>query len=375
MAAQALLECDGNNFWQPSQRFFYAFGVIRTVTAAANALALSLLFLWLFSEFPSRLSWMFWIPALFHHDFVIVTGKSVYWQMWSWFAPMLLNLWFLKKRFSLPLLFFLNLFLIATKCLMGYEYISTIMVATALPFVHDVVKSQSWKKIKPGIIASMGGMAGFLLAMGIHGVILHWESYDPMEILSHIVTKSIHMNVAVEDIPSFCTENFTKSVFHTLEMYLSGEKRLGLYTLALFSASAVYLGMVGELKRNNKSRGFFVMVTVAILGTLSWFVLAKSHSDCHAEINYVLWHLPTGYLVYMFYVHALEVFRGNFNKWEHGKKCKVFLFSALASAVLSYTVSQQYTLLYVALVLLLVVQGWEIYRSSPGVVPPQADGQ
>ena len=38
-------------FGNHPKRFFYAFGVIRTVTAAANALALSLLFLWLFSIF------------------------------------------------------------------------------------------------------------------------------------------------------------------------------------------------------------------------------------------------------------------------------------------------------------------------------------
>ena len=346
------------------KRFLHAFSVIRTVTAVANALALSLLFLWLFSEFPSRHSWMFWVLALFHHDFVIVTGKSVYWQMWSWFAPMLANLWFLKKRFSLPLLFFLNLFLITTKCLMGYEYISTIMVALTLPFVYDAVKSQSWKKLKPCLVASLGAIVGFFLAMAIHGAILYWESYNPIEILSLIVRYRTHAHLGLENVPAILHESLTGSVFHTLEPYLFGEKRLGIYTLILFFSSAAYLGIVGELK-NKKTCAFFVMVVVAMLGTLSWHVLAKGHSYFHTHINHVLWYMPTRYLVTMFYAHALDIFRNTFNKWAYGKKCKTFLISALASVFLFYAASHQYTLLYVALVLLLAIQLWEIYRSSP----------
>ena len=348
------------------KKFFYAFETIRTITAIANALALSLLFLWLFSEFPSRFSWMFWILALFHHDFVIATGKSVYWQMWSWYAPMLVNLYFLRKSFSLPLLFSLNALLIAIKCLMGYEYISTILVALTLPFIYDAVKFHSWKKLKPGIIASMGGMVGFFLAMGIHGAILYWESYNPVEILSSIIRGRTHAYLGLENVLSFYHESLRGSVFQNLEVYLFNEKilgRLGFYTLILFFSSVAYLGFARGFKKK-KTQAFFVMVTIAILGTLSWYVLAKGHSNTHTHINYVLWHLPTGYLVYMFYIYVLEIFREKFNKWEHGKKCKIFLFSALASAFLSYIISHQYTLLYVALALLLFIQAWEICRNS-----------
>ena len=240
------------------------------------------------------------------------------------------------------------------------------MVASSLPFIYDAVKSQSWKKFKPFFIASLGGITGFLLAIVIHGAILYGESYNPIEILSQIIQKRTHAYLGLENVPAVLHDSLTGNVFHTLQLYLFDENRLGIYTLNLFLI-AICLGLIGGIK-NEKSRAFFVIVAVAILGTLSWHVLAKGHSNRHTSINYVLWYVPTSYLIYMFYIHTLEVFRENFNKWEHGKKCKIFLISALVFSIVfslvHYTSYYPYTLLHTSLVLLIVIQLWEIYRSS-----------
>ena len=48
-----------------------------------------------------------------------------------------------------------------------------------------------------------------------------------------------------------------------------------------------------ELKRSNPVINALIITTwFSILAPLSWFVLAKSHSYIHTDINIILWHLP-----------------------------------------------------------------------------------
>jgi len=84
---------------------------------------------------------------------LVLFGHSVYWMMWSWFAPFLIALWgwrqiTLGRKHMFMLALYGALFLsFLLKMLMGYEYISTIALAASTPIVFYGIRDR-WKKIR-----------------------------------------------------------------------------------------------------------------------------------------------------------------------------------------------------------------------------------
>ena len=322
-----------NPFWDVTvgflkdhpMRFLYGFGVVKTIVSLINALIISLLLLWLVREFPTKFMWSFLILTLYFQDWVTIFGKSAYWHMWSWFAPMVLNLYFLKGLFksdeiephkmkiglTLSQCVFIcsiNLVLIYLKCLMGYEYISTILIAMVLPFVYYAIKLNNFNILKATLPLALVGFCAFFLALATHYFLLQLEFNNPKDILQTIILKRTYALGGLSSIPEVYHESLKVSPFFVVFKYLVSGRIVELFLLLVCSWTAWYSWKKGMLKNDRKCLALFVMMVISMAGPLSWYVLAKGHSHIHKHMNYVLWYLPLNYLIYTFMLYVLSPF-------------------------------------------------------------------
>lgn len=311
-------------FKSDPNRFVYAFEMIKTVISVINALILSLFFFWIWLEFPKRVFLLFLIPSFLYPEWTVVFGKSVYWQMWTWFAPFVFNLYFLKKIFgtkkcmaSTDYLFMgiINFFLIYLKCLMGYEYISTILIASILPFIYYSVKNNQLGICKLIPVFFTIGVCAFLFALGTHYLLLYWEVNNPGDILKEIISKRTHNFGELSSIPEVYHKGLTSSVWEVIVKYLfegSNYIKNQCSLLILCLLSIIYSWRMNLFSKDRKFLALSVTMVISILGPLSWYILAKGHSHIHTHMNYVLWYLPLNYLIYLFltyiFVHVLKSF-------------------------------------------------------------------
>ena len=262
---------------------------------------------------------LFLIPALFYQDWVIVYGKSVYWQMWSWFAPLVFNLYFLKNVFKcnkkcLSTLQYIvicsvSFILIYLKCLMGYEYISTVLIALVLPFIYYAVlnKLNIFKFVLP--IAIIGILA-FLFALTTHYLLLQTEVNNPKDILTGTILKRTY-DFDLSSVRTVFHESLKSSAFTVVKDYIFGSRGRHLrevYLLFLCFLAILYSWKTGMIKNDRKCLALLTTLVVSAAGPLSWYTLAKGHSFTHHHMNYVLWYLPLNYLIYIFILYTLSPF-------------------------------------------------------------------
>ena len=297
------------------KRVFYSFRVIRTVTALINAFVITLFFFWIFLEFNSKiLFFIFSILILFKQDWVVVFGKSVYWQIWSWYAPLVFNLYFLKKIFdtykkNIPttrqylIMAGANFVLVYIKCLMGYEYISTILIASILPFIYYSFKFNKKELLKSAVAFLFFGLAAFLLAFGTHYFLLVFNEFNPKEILETIIRKRTYAQ-DLSSIPEKFHKSLKISVSTVLKKYIFYEDQLFLFSS--FLCSCLYSFKCNLLKVDRKHQAILAMILVSFIASTSWHILAKAHSYVHIHMNYVLWFLPLNFLIYIFVIWTIR---------------------------------------------------------------------
>ncbi len=290
-------------FKNSPRKLLYNYRFIKTITALINAFVLSLFFFWMFLEFKSKITLFLMIPLIFYQDTVMLFGKNVYWQMWAWYAPLVFNIYFLRKFIDVRkdgftnrhycILCSANMMLIYIKCLMGYEYISTILVASILPFIYYGIKYNKISVLlKPTFFVSCFGVIGFLFAIGTHYWILDLYGRPAKEWLIQIISKSTYGR---EDDPS---------LFLVLSKYFT-LKQLVLFTSFFFAF--LYSLKSGIFKRDRRHLAIFITSCIAFIGTMSWHILAKGHGN-HVAMNMVLWYLPLNPLIYMFLIWTLKYF-------------------------------------------------------------------
>ena len=297
-------------------RFRLAGKVLRTVTSMANALVLALLLSWFLSEFRSRaFALLFLGPSLAGSGWVVLFGKSVYWQMWSWYAPFVLGLWFSRGMFESgggrpgardrPVLALAAFLLVLVKCLMGYEYVSAVLVASVLPFAYHLFGGAGVRAVGPGACVALGGLAGFLCALGVHLVLLASEVDDPTGVLRAVVMRRTGLFGISEDVGPVLREGLEADLSRMIGGYLFGGRGLKEGWLLLLSFLAALLSWgAGLFRRDRRLLALLAVSAVSLAGPFSWFVLAKGHSHHHFHMNYVLWHLPSNFLIYAFLARA-----------------------------------------------------------------------
>lgn len=233
---------------------------------------------------------------------VYAHAKHPYWVEFTWFLPVLSGLicsLYKNKIINIISILFVFLFILI-KSLCGYEYISTVMMTTVsflfFDLAHSIInknKVEIVRNIKLILWVSLASIAGFLIALCIHGYIRGDGNIinGLTDIYRYDILRRTHGN------PELFHPVYSKSL--SVSAWVTVRRYFKFYTDVLFMMkpslffylySLPVLIFIWNAIIKKQYVLDFIMYIYFLLCTLSWFVLAKGHSYNHYHINYVLWY-------------------------------------------------------------------------------------
>lgn len=356
-------------FWKYRSSFGlqgWLFGVLHThfglsiqqmyaVNSLALALVVSALFAFLGKHFSLAASSGFALTLILS-PWVVLFARNLFWVEWTWFLPLLAaialgNRAVLVSRdgYLLAAALFGAFFL---KSLCGYDYLTTIFIASLAPLLFFLTKNK--KGIRDSLhVLSLAGIAmvmGFVCALLLHAASFpgsfkegfahinktankRLSSDNPAALIASVCPDSVDKAVCAQDYSESLTSSRTKVVaryfafkdflpwlgniegelskqfkLELRSIYNSGEisrvkaifqkyplsNLMAIFTLTL--STVVFLAFLLTLawKTHRMKSGQFplaVLVWTSFLAPLSWFILFKGHSYIHTYLNYVLWFI------------------------------------------------------------------------------------
>lgn len=249
--------------------------------------------------FPKTFTVLFFLTIVLS-PWITSFARNLYWVPFSWFLPAVLAAaWFLAGSRRQRALYGGLLYLaFLAKCLAGYEYISSIILLAAAPFLYAFFQpgaGQSRARAARGFCAvCLIGVAGFASALLIHAGLRGDTLLAGLRSIYELDVK----RRTYGDPYAFGSELFaalSASPLSVLKTYiLSWHTELvpfvpGLAFAALLLGAALALLYKWSLAAKDAAAEIGLFVAF-LLPPISWFVLAKGHSGIHTHINYVLWY-------------------------------------------------------------------------------------
>lgn len=266
-----------------------------------NSLLLALVVVFIFWQFSKEFNALVALGAvfpLFYSSWMTYFGRNFYWSLWSFYLPFVISYWL----FSTSPTWWGVLLLFASLCLRfasGFEYTSTVIIASLVPVLYLSLKQQRpWKFIILRLIGigSLGVLAFFCM-LGLW--YLQLENYysssdEALKTMAFHIFKRTH--ALDSNTYGVYAESLSANVLYVILLYF---KKGFLVFPVLMGLSLYYL------KKNQlwaKHRALILTTLLSFLGPISWFVLGKGHSYIHTHINHILW-----YIVYVPFANALTL--------------------------------------------------------------------
>ena len=240
----------------------------------------------------------------------VYMAKNLYWMLAFMFLPffiVMLSCALEENGRKVHFFFVALLVMIAVfiKSLMGYEYISTILIAAVTPLIYYNFKN-SWTQkffVSRFIFIGFFSLLGFMLALGLHIYQLEIATGNLSDALNLIKERVLVRTQSSPEIyantPYY--ESQQASIFYVLYVFLlkGGSFRLKIPYLFwilvfVYISFKVYSPKITSLYKENNIKilkALVVTVWFSFLAPVSWFIIAKSHSYIHI-INYIVWHIP-----------------------------------------------------------------------------------
>lgn len=257
---------------------------------------------------------------------IINFGRNLYWVEFTWFLPILIGLALSinsanKKRY---IYLYLGMFIaILGKCLCGYEYISSIMLASIMFLVTDmftyiIVKDFSKVKKIFGtiLIVSVIELFAFAVAILIHANMFDGNFANGIASIGSDVLRRTYGSPSAFD--QIYYDSLNASWFSVVKMYFNFSTPIVLgingnyFKLFCFLAGLVFVFNAKKGAGIEVSENFLWVWSLLI--PLSWFILAKGHSYLHTHINFVLWYFGfvqvSLYLILKFLIKNRKLFSG-----------------------------------------------------------------
>lgn len=266
---------------------------------------------------------VFWLSP-----WVVNFANNLYWVEFTWFLPMaagLFCLWKLDSRICRILSYVLVLLAIMIKCLCGYEYITTVMLgAIAFPaaefFAAIAQKDRKRASLLFRTIFLLGvaALLGFAAAICIHAPVKSGGSLAEgirLIVQEDVLRRTYGADLnAFENLPDFEQYALTASAWETLCKYFHFKTEVitgiggNLFPLLCLLPAALLILDVRRKCLDVREAAWYIVFFVT---SVSWFVLAKSHSCVHTHMNFVLWYF--GFVQSCFYIilkHLIDWMRG-----------------------------------------------------------------
>lgn len=288
---------------------------MRIITAALMAAMLASLILMLGFEFGIIAGIFVFIGTLFNPSFMVM-GNNLYWMPFLMVAPLLFSWFLLSKNITnkwvLPAGMYALFFI---KSMMGYEFLSTIILAAMSPVIYFSIKNRRGFAyfVKNCFVIGVSGVLGFVSALGIHLYKLHslnssWS--DAWALFIAVVAKRTHGNPeymekvyrVASDASSF---DVLRSYMHTPVFYYPAAFSLSISDLLIgLCFFALIVGTYIFINNQHLKTKFIALLAIVVwsfVAVASWHVLAKGHSFFHHHINNFLWGLPLSIFIYVFF--------------------------------------------------------------------------
>ncbi|MGO5222584.1 hypothetical protein ACTQ4Q_09180 [Bacillota bacterium LCP21S3_D9] len=248
---------------------------------------------------------------------VVNFANNMYWVEFTWFVPMLAGLWCSmktdskKRRRGCYCLIFLSILI---KSLCGYEYITTVMLGAISFLLIDLLialyhkdKAKSQLIFRTVFWCGIAALLGFAAAICIHAPIKSGGSI--VEGIRMIIQKDVLRRTYGADLNSL--ENLSDpeqyaliaSAWETLCKYFHFKTEVitgiggNLFPLLCLLPAVLLIRDVRRKCLDVREAAWYVVFFVT---SVSWFVLAKSHSYVHTHMNFVLWYF--GFVQSCFYI-------------------------------------------------------------------------
>ena len=266
-----------------------------------------------------------WGIVFLFSPYILNFSHNLYWVEFTWFLPILIGLIaatdfinFKFKNLFVAIGIFASIFL---KCLCGYEYLSTIMIAMVMFVLSDIIVNifernmlEIKRKSKLFFIISLCSLCGFTAALSVHGY--YRGNGNILTGIHDIYQKDVLRRTIVGNENNFTSSNklimksisvpTTKVIVKYFKPYSAKQN----FIIKLIGKSFWPLSVVALIimlfrlyyRKFNQMDNIQIMslFLISLMSTLSWIILAKSHSYIHTHMNYVLWFL--GYFQMMIYI-------------------------------------------------------------------------
>ncbi len=294
------------------------------LTSLLSAVALALILVWFYQEF-GRTAGVVALAATLLSQWLTVFGRNLWWSIWAFYLPMLMVLYYLKRRGGVsalrPVRFGLVVFLaVLIKCFFnGYEYITTTLIMMVVPYVYFSARDRiGWRNFFAGLLTAA---AASVLAVLASMVILCFQiaSVDGSfaKGIEHIVNSFLRRTYAdpqifPADYAASLTANpvdvvitYLKAIYLDLNNYFPAPNAWianfifqirYLYLILLFAAASAVLPSLLKIRQaaGMRASGLALIAAVwfSLLAPLSWLIIFKAHSYVHTFMNNLVWQMP-----------------------------------------------------------------------------------
>lgn len=256
----------------------------------------------------------FWLSP-----WIVNFARNLYWVEFTWFLPMLVGLicsLYLENARIRRGCYAAAFLTILIKSLCGYEYISTIMMGLIMFLIVDIMlallaknNKTFWLLAKTILCIGIMAILGFLCALCIHA-----ELRGEGNILAGI--KSIWDEDVLRRTVGGRLDEFSQSYWDSLNasVWTVVCKYFRFHTEVIIGIAgnlfplmtiAPLMITVWNYKCHKAEWNDMIFYVAALITSISWYILGKSHSYFHTHINFVLWYF--GFVQICLYIIVKQI--------------------------------------------------------------------
>lgn len=282
-----------------------------------NAVLLTIVLMGLFliyrKIYDRTFAWVF-LLVMIGSPWVVSFARNLYWVPFLWFLPSVFSgLLLLATKGWQRLLFAAGIvFAVFAKSATGYEYLSSITLLAASPFlVSPLLKGRLPSRSDWFWASTVFALCivGFALALGCHASM---RGDGIVEGLMNIYERDVKRRAwgAPSQFDPVYRASLESSVWDVLKIYFMEWRTPLIFRIGASAFPAVVaLVIVVLLFRIGRGRAdrwtlpgaFLIFLSIP----LSWYILMKGHSFIHTHMNFVLWYF--GFVQICLYILWMQI--------------------------------------------------------------------
>lgn len=284
---------------------WFELDMLKLLTAIGTAYTLLLIVYLIAVKYDKFMASVFYVVFLLS-PWIVNFSNNMYWVEFTWFLPMAVGLlcaWKVKDKKIRIFSYVLAFLFIMIKCLCGYEYISVVMMGLIQFLLVDLILAVVSKNkehirllFRTIFILGICALIGFGAAICIHAPVK--SGGDILAGIKLIIENDVLRRTYGMDLNKVIDNNIERmaiysSSWEVLCKYFKFDTEIitgvagNLFPLLCIAPLIIFLL---EKKNNKLNLELFAMYCISFITTITWFILAKSHSYVHTHMNFVLWY-------------------------------------------------------------------------------------